>query len=141
MAIGFKNLVCLAAAGDPACTRVLRAVSAHSDMVGGQDRYCTDMMQAVQGRAIGKLGADGIYCMGIPERGWGVAIKIDDGATGPQYNVAQGILNALGICSASNQDLLADYLDTPIRNCKGVCTGTRSLDPELVQALHGLPEK
>lgn len=49
-------------------------------MVAGTDRFCTIAMDALKGRVLAKVGAEGIYCASIPELGFGVALKCDDGA-------------------------------------------------------------
>lgn len=49
--------------------------------VAGSNRACTRMMEAGKGRVFAKTGAEGVYCAAIPELGFGIAIKCDDGST------------------------------------------------------------
>jgi L-asparaginase II len=128
MALGFRNLVAPAFPDEKlnaACRKVVTSVTTHPFMVAGTGRYCTDLMIAAQGRVIAKLGADGVYCLGLPEEGMGIAIKLDDGATGPQYNVAQSLLEALEALPKGAKAMLEEYRDTPILNCKNLVTGYR----------------
>jgi L-asparaginase II len=69
----------LAASNDVALERIAGAMMAHPFLVAGTDRLCTDLMGAMPGRILAKVGADGIYCASIPELGLGVALKVTDG--------------------------------------------------------------
>lgn len=135
MAIGFMNLARKTALGDSACARVIRAVTSFPYMVGGRDRFCTDLMKAAQGNVVAKLGADGVYCMALPEKEIGIAIKLDDGATGPQYNVAMALLNAMAVLPQDSAHTLSKYLETPILNWNGLQTGKRTVSQELTDEL------
>ncbi|MBL7812273.1 MAG: asparaginase [Bacteroidetes bacterium] len=126
-AIAYKNLLHPEKFGDPeltlACRMILEAVAAYPEMVAGHKRYCTDLMRVTRGRIIGKTGADGIYSLAIPEKGWGICIKVDDGRMGPQYNVAQQLLQSLGLISASEAEALKQWLVNENRNYAGNVTG------------------
>lgn len=117
-AIGFKNLVSnhyekkLA----NACKIVVEAVSKYPFMVAGSKRYCTDLMQITAPQIIGKTGAEGIFCMSLPEQKLGVCIKIDDGKMLPQYNVAQAFVEATGLFSQETLKPLHHYLQEPLTN-------------------------
>ena len=63
-----------------AAQRLMTAVFEHPFLVAGTGRFCTEVMQALPGRAFVKVGAEGVYCAALPEEGLGVALKIDDGA-------------------------------------------------------------
>lgn len=63
-----------------ACARIRRAVADHPFMVAGTGRFCTALMEAAGPAAFVKSGAEGVFCAAFPERGLGVALKIDDGA-------------------------------------------------------------
>ncbi|MBA2530953.1 MAG: asparaginase [Nocardioidaceae bacterium] len=57
------------------------AMTAHPYLVAGRGRLDTDLMQ-VGGDLIAKGGASGVHCVGL-SGGVGLAIKIEDGSTGP----------------------------------------------------------
>lgn len=135
LAIAFKNLAVGIpddAGLDAACRRVVRAVTTHPFLVAGTGRYCTALMEAAGGRVFGKVGAEGVYAAGAIEPGLGVAVKIDDGASGPQYAVVQAVLERAGVLAPEACTRLAAYLKTPIRNCKGVLVGERAPAPDLL---------
>ena len=64
-----------------AANRIVAAIAAHPFHVGGTGRFDTEAMAMLQGRAITKTGAEGVFCAAAPELGLGLAVKIDDGAT------------------------------------------------------------
>lgn len=77
---------CAKAAG-----RIRQAVAKHPFMVGGTGRFDTIVMEALRERVFVKSGAEGVYCATIPELGYGIALKVDDG-TG---RASQAIMAAL----------------------------------------------
>ncbi|MDP9374892.1 MAG: asparaginase, partial [Chloroflexota bacterium] len=75
---------------------VLDAMAAHPFMVAGSGRLCTDLMESAGGRVVAKVGAEGVLCLGLRERGWGVAVKIADGGSRALPAVAASVLAQLG---------------------------------------------
>ena len=63
-----------------AAKRLMDACMAEPFYMAGTKRFCTDIMKAAPGRVFAKIGAEGVYCAAIPELGFGIALKIDDGA-------------------------------------------------------------
>jgi L-asparaginase II len=66
------------ATGDTAEHRVAQAMRQHPDLVGGDGRAATQLMQGVAG-LIAKDGAEGVFAAALPDGG-ALALKIDDGA-------------------------------------------------------------
>lgn len=64
-----------------AARRLVAACVAHPWFVAGTGRADTLIMEAGQGRIFTKTGAEGVFCAAVPERGLGVALKCEDGAT------------------------------------------------------------
>lgn len=62
-----------------AMLRLRDACLAHPEMVAGDNRVCTQLMQTLGNRAFVKVGAEGVYTMSLPELGLGVAMKSRDG--------------------------------------------------------------
>lgn len=72
-----------------AAARRLRAAVAKAPfMVAGTGRFDTRVMERLGERVFCKVGAEGVYCAALPERGLGVAIKIDDGNNARAAEVA-----------------------------------------------------
>jgi len=133
-AIAYKNLVFpekFEPAVQAACKRITDAVSTYPMMIAGTKRYCSDLMKAAGKTLIGKTGADGVYCIGLPERKLGICIKIDDGKMGPQYHVAQKLLQECGVLSDEAAAELAHYITAPQSNFAGNQTGTIRVNEQL----------
>ncbi len=58
--------------------RVVAAMRAHPELIGGPNAADTALMRALPG-AIAKRGAEGLLCAALPD-GTGVAVKVEDGA-------------------------------------------------------------
>jgi L-asparaginase II len=133
-AVAYRNLAApekFEPAVQEACARIRRAVSHYPLMIAGSKRYCTDLMRVAGSKIVGKTGADGVYCIGIPDRGLGIAIKIDDGKMGPQYHVAQQLLHNSGLLSEAEAEELASYLRTEQKNFAGRTTGWLRVNPNV----------
>ena len=61
----------------PKASVAVSAMRGSPYLVGGRDRVCTALMEAAD--VIVKVGAEGLVCAGVPGKGLGVAIKIEDG--------------------------------------------------------------
>jgi len=92
-----------------ACLRVAKAMMAHPEMVGGTDRFCTDLMKVTKGRLIGKAGAAGVYSVGIMDEGIGISVKAEDGLGRGRDSATVEILLQLGYISLGEAELLAKY--------------------------------
>ncbi|HEV2132354.1 MAG TPA: asparaginase, partial [Longimicrobiaceae bacterium] len=66
--------------GEDAPAAVVRAMVTYPEMVAGEDRLCTDLMRRTEGRIFAKVGAEGVYCVGVPGAELGIALKVEDGA-------------------------------------------------------------
>lgn len=126
-AVGYMRLtgadVHLDSARQEACRLIMEAVTRFPYMIGGKNRYCTDMMQAYGNQIAGKTGADGIYSMAIPHLKLGATIKIDDGKMNPQYLVAQHLIDFLKIEALNSNSNLDRYRKEGQKNFNGFITG------------------
>jgi len=58
---------------------VVESMMEYPEMVAGTGGFCTELMKNTNGKLMGKLGADGVYCIGMIEQGVGIAVKIENG--------------------------------------------------------------
>jgi L-asparaginase II len=79
------------------------------------------MIPALKGRGIVKTGAEGVFAACLPERGLGIAVKIDDGAARAAVTAIANILKALD--AFASEAAVADLLELPIANWRGTRTG------------------
>ncbi|MCZ8515234.1 asparaginase [Paenibacillus filicis] len=127
MAWGYARLASPGCMDNPlrqqAVRRIAEAMVAFPEMVGGNERYCTDLMRAFKGRIIGKSGAEGVYCIGDRDLGWGIALKIEDGGARAAYAVMSEVLRQLGIGNGGPLDDLKPYANPVIRTMRGEMAG------------------
>ena len=92
-------------------------------MVAGTGRICTDLMPIVAPGIVVKTGAEGLFCLALRERGWGVAIKVADGSIRALPAITAAVLRQLGVVT---EEQLARFLDrqpSHIRNNAGAVVG------------------
>jgi L-asparaginase II len=75
-----------------ASRRIMQACMAEPFYVAGTGRTCTKLMQIAPGRIFVKTGAEGVFCAAIPELGYGIAVKCDDGTARAADSIVAGIL-------------------------------------------------
>jgi L-asparaginase II len=102
-----------------AIERIRRAMAAEPFMVAGSGRFCTRVMQVLGERAVVKTGAEGVYIGMLPERGLGIALKIDDGGTRASEVALATLLQRCGVFD----EKLQSALGVPILNRAGLEVG------------------
>jgi L-asparaginase II len=113
-----------------AAKRIVHAMISFPEMIGGtKSRLDTELIKAGNGRLISKIGAEGVYTIGVlPCDDWpnglGLALKIEDGddhrARPPAVIEA---LRQLGVLTKQELIALADYAPTAITNRRGERVG------------------
>lgn len=113
-----------------AAGRIVRAMTAHPEIVGGRaERLDTKVMLAGRGRIVSKVGAEGVYTAGITaSEDWpqalGIAIKIEDGEDRrARPTVVIETLRQLDILDDEAIEALAPYSRFLIRNHRGDAVG------------------
>lgn len=102
--------------------QLVQAMVKHPELVAGEGRACTEMMRAMNGRAAIKTGADGYFIAIIPERKWGIALKIEDGATRGSECAIAALLVRAGVLEAEHPATLK-RMNARQLNRRGVDTG------------------
>ncbi|OWR32417.1 L-asparaginase [Saccharibacillus sp. O23] len=92
-----------------AILRVRSAIVRHPEMIGGTDEFDTELIRRTQGKIIGKIGAEGVYALAIPELKLGAAVKVDDGNRRAAYPAAVELLRQVGALSASEFEELSEF--------------------------------
>ncbi|KAI9372917.1 L-asparaginase II [Aspergillus egyptiacus] len=116
-----------------ALSQIFHAMARYPEMVGGEGRFCTALMEAFQGELIGKLGADGCYGVGIRASeqtrklggvgAIGLAVKVEDGNLTALYSAVAEILDRLQIGMPEMRQKLAAFHHPEILNTVGVAMG------------------
>jgi len=106
-----------------AARRIYDACINEPYMVAGTDRFCTRVMDTFRGRVLVKTGAEGVYCGSIPELGFGIALKCDDGATRAAEVMMATVLEALLELNEDEAGLLDGLINPPILTRRGIQAG------------------
>jgi L-asparaginase II len=106
-----------------AVRRVTKAMMAEPFMVSGTGRNDKDMMESAPGKVFCKVGAEGIWCLGFPEKGVGLAMKIADGNSRPINAVAIKALRQTNLLSEAEIAAFAEKQVLPIKNMRDMVVG------------------
>jgi len=119
-----------------ALARIYRAMTAYPELVAGEGRFCTLLMNAFEGALVGKLGADGSYAIGVraskqtaahtgkegAQGALGIAVKVEDGNVSVLYAVVAEVLALLDIGTAGQRAKLDAFHAPRTLNTMGVAT-------------------
>jgi L-asparaginase II len=112
-------------------SHVLDSMATHSYMLGGKGRLCSALPQVTGGRLVGKLGAEGVYCVSVPEEGLGVAVKVEDGGIRAGDSAAVRVLELFGLLQPQEVEALHGFRRTVLRNTLGEDVGEISANFDL----------
>jgi L-asparaginase II len=113
----------LAPARAAAANRIRAACVARPELLAGTGRFCTQLMEALGGRIFLKTGAEGVMCAALTDRGFGVAVKCDDGAGRAAEVMVAAALARLLPQDAVAQSVLASFVRPTLRNWNGITVG------------------
>ena len=109
-----------------ACKRIVKVMTTYPELIGGTtDRLDTEIMKAVPGQLISKVGAEGVYTAGILpnaryREGFGLALKIEDGDDHrARPTVVIEALRQLGMLGDGALHALERYATFPVKNRNG----------------------
>ena len=123
MALSFAALAAAARAGERGPTTVVQAMTTHPEMVAGRGRICADLMRVAGGRLFAKVGAEGMYCVGVPGAELGIALKAEDGAARAVAPAIIGVLRELDLISEDELGALLPHVYPEITNTRGEVVG------------------
>ncbi len=102
-----------------ALLRLRAAMIAHPNNVAGHGELDTDLIEVTGGRVVAKLGAEGLLCLSVPQRGLGVAIRVLDGSERARRVAAVAALQQLRVLAPAEVDVLRERQDPSITNFNG----------------------
>lgn len=113
----------LALQSDPCISRLMEAALTYPEMIAGDERICTEVMRALGKKVFAKTGAEGGYALSLMEKGWGVAIKIEDGGGRALSPVVIETLGQLGIADEAALKRLKPFHCTTLYNHRKEAVG------------------
>lgn len=89
--------------------RIFKAMVKHPEMVSGTNGFCTDLIAASNGKLVGKVGAEGVYCVGVKGMDIGIAMKMESGSMAVLPPAVLSVLKDLNILNEEELASLGKY--------------------------------
>ena len=102
-----------------ACRRVIACAHGHPLMIGGHDRFCTDIIEETGAKLVAKGGAEGIFNIGVVGTHTGIAVKIECGLNQMYEGFLVNLLKGLDVITGAETNRLARYVRQPVLNYRG----------------------
>ena len=113
--------------------RIFDAATRHPELVGGTGNFDTDIMRAFGGRVFQKGGAEGVQCGAIRDKGWGYALKVDDGNMAASQAMVATLLFTIADPSTAQHEVLESRAKQKLLNVRGfevgLLTATAAMSP------------
>ncbi len=106
-----------------AASAIVRAMTRCPEYVGGTERLCTELIRVTEGRVFAKVGAEGVYCAGVPGAELGIALKIEDGARRAAEPALLAVLRTLGLLAQEELGELGRFAEPDVVNTRGERVG------------------
>lgn len=115
-----------------ASRRIFDAATAHPLLVAGTGHLDTLVMEAFGGRVMQKGGAEGVQCGAIRDKGWGYALKVDDGNMLASQTLVANLLLRYAQPDDAQRAVLETFGRQVIRNVRGLDVGEMRLAADAV---------
>lgn len=106
-----------------AAARIRHALTVAPFMLAGTKRFDTEIAGGLRGRAITKVGAEGVFCASLPEVGLGIALKMDDGAARAAEVVMAAMIVRLLELNEPELEVVRKWLPFVLTNWNGTEVG------------------
>jgi L-asparaginase II len=123
MARAYAALARAARRGEREASYVVGAMTSYPEMVAGERRLCTDLMEQTAGRLFAKAGAEGLYCVGVPGAELGVVLKVADGARRAVAPAILAVLRQMDLISEDDIGALWSHAYPDVFNTCGDLVG------------------
>lgn len=126
MALAYANFVCpdkLATPKQEACLKLTKIMGENPKLIAGSGRFTTILAEQLGTRVVAKDGSEGVFCVGLPEQGLGIAVKIEDGGARALAPVTLRILDRLGVLTKEDKIALDSHYHPQIKNFRNEIIG------------------
>ncbi len=103
---------------------IVSAATGHPFLVGGSGAFDSEAMKFFGSRLMSKGGAEGVFCGAIVERGWGYALKCDDGNMAAAETMVAALLLGIADPDEKQREFLKGRRQKSIRNWRKLDVGT-----------------
>jgi L-asparaginase II len=123
MARAYSRFARAAQRGEENPRRIVSAMGHQPFLVGGTDRIDSILIAETQGRVVSKVGAEGVHCALLTDRGIGIAIKVEDGSHRAQVPALLRLLQELDALPDPLPPRLDEWMHKPVKNSRGESVG------------------
>ena len=102
-----------------AAKRIFDAATGNPLLVAGTDHLDTLVMEAFGGRVMQKGGAEGVQCGAIRDKGWGYALKCDDGNMQASQVMVANLLLRYASPDPEQEAVLRRFARQVVKNVRG----------------------
>jgi len=106
-----------------AATALFDAATSHPHLVAGTGHFDSVVMEAFGGRVMQKVGADGVQCGAIRDKGWGYALKCDDGHIAASQAMIAGVLLKYADPDAGQKAVLERFARQEVKSVRKAVIG------------------
>jgi L-asparaginase II len=106
-----------------AAARLRAACAAKPWFVAGTNRFCSEIMGRLGARVLVKTGAEGTFCGALPEQGFGIAVKCDDGAGRAAEAIMAAMIVRFLALDAADRMFCERFVRPTLRNWNGIEVG------------------
>jgi L-asparaginase II len=103
--------------------RWIDAIGGEPVAYAGDGRTCTKLLSATGGLVRPKVGAEGVYALGIPGQRIGIATKFDDGSHRATEALIASLLLRFGDFPTEVREALQRLREVPLKNHRGLVVG------------------
>ena len=107
-----------------AARRIRVSVAENPFMVAGTRKFDTEVMTLFRERLFCKTGAEGVYCAALPELGYGIALKCDDGHSRAAQVMLAAVVKGLLPLSDPETERMEFFTNPVLTNWNGIHVGT-----------------
>jgi L-asparaginase II len=124
---------------EPVFEPIRQAMGKYPELIGGEGRVDTVLMQVSHGELLAKVGADGVMCVSHIQKGQGLALKMADGSNEVRNIAIVEILHRLGWLNetAWNDPRLKPHQEQQRTNTQNKVIGSYEVhfEPEQLQTV------
>jgi L-asparaginase II len=106
-----------------ATARITAAMRQYPWILSGTGRTDLALMTSAAGRLFSKIGAEAVWCLGFPDEGLGLALKVSDGANRAEPVIIAEALRQTGLLDAAARRTFLQACVTTIASSDGSLVG------------------
>ena len=114
---------CASRDGDEIPSRIVHAMRTRPFLIGGTDRFDSVLIEETDGRAIAKIGAEGVHSVGDPGAGHWLRGEGRRRRAAGSVPAVLRVLQLLDVLPESLPTRLEEFLRRPVRNTRGEIVG------------------